>query len=86
MLQVGIEEKEWLSTRDNRVRDAHRGLDKQRVYNIICWIYGRDPKRYPEVTAEGWLPEHRAESCPAEYARLRRSWQQLLSPCRPGAP
>src|SRR4026209_808538 len=45
---------------DLALADDH-GLDKQRVYNIICWIYGRNPKRYPEVIAEGWLPEHRAE-------------------------
>ena len=65
--------------------DDH-GLDIQRVYNIICWIYGRDPQRYPEVIAEGWLPEHRAEKCPAEYLRLRRSWQKLLAPYRRGPP
>lgn len=65
--------------------DDH-GLDKQRVYNIICWIYGRDPERYPEVIAEGWLPEHRAEKCAGEYQRLRRSWQQLLAPYRKGPP
>lgn len=70
---------------DLALADDH-GLDKQRVYNIICWIYGRNPKRYPEVIAEGWLPEHRAEGCPAEYLRLRRSWQQLLAPYRPGPP
>lgn len=70
---------------DLALSDDH-GLDKQRVYNIICWIYGRDPERYPEVIAEGWLPEHRAERCPAEYLRLRRSWQKLLAPYRRGPP
>lgn len=70
---------------DLALADDH-GLDKQRVYNIICWIYGRDPTRYPEVVAEGWLPEHRAEHCPAEYLRLRRSWQILLAPYRRGPP
>jgi len=61
--------------------DDH-GLDQQRVYNIICWIYGRDPERYPEILADGWLPEHRAERCPAEYVRLTTSWRQLLAPYR----
>jgi putative metallopeptidase DUF4344 len=70
---------------DLALADDH-GLDKQRVYNIICWIYGRNPKRYPEVLAEGWLPEHRAERCPAEYLRLRKSWDQLLAPYRRGPP
>jgi hypothetical protein len=70
---------------DLALADDH-GLDKQRVYNIICWIYGRDPDRYPEVLKEGWLPEHRAERCPEEYQRLRRSWAQLLAPYRRGPP
>lgn len=65
--------------------DDH-GLDMQRVYNIVCWIYGRDPARYPEVVSEGWLPEHRAERCPSEYQRLRRSWEQLLAPHRQWPP
>jgi hypothetical protein len=59
--------------------DDH-GLDQQRVYNMICWIYGRDPKRYPEVLAEHWLPELRAEGCQTEYQRLARNWARLLEP------
>ncbi|HEV8600045.1 MAG TPA: DUF4344 domain-containing metallopeptidase [Gemmatimonadales bacterium] len=69
---------------DLALADDH-GLDKQRVYNIICWIYGRDPDRYPEVLKEGWLPEHRAARCPGEYQRLRRSWAVLLAPYRRGS-
>ena len=61
--------------------DDH-GLDRQRVYNIICWIYGRDPERYPEVTREDWLPVHRAERCREEYLRLTRNWGRLLEPYR----
>ena len=80
----------WFATnaRSNQLDDLaladDHGLDQQRVYNIICWIYGRDPDRYPEVLKEGWLPEHRAEGCPGEYQRLRRSWAQLLAPYRRG--
>jgi hypothetical protein len=59
--------------------DDH-GLDRQRVYNIICWIYGRDPERYPEVANEDWLPENRVEGCRAEYQRLARNWGRLLEP------
>jgi len=65
--------------------DDH-GLDRQRVYNIICWIYGRAPDRYPEVVGEGWLPENRAERCGSEYLRLARSWDRLLGPHRRGPP
>lgn len=61
--------------------DDH-GLDSQRVYNIICWIYARDPERYPEIVADGWLPEHRRDKCPAEYQRLAESWRRILAPYR----
>jgi hypothetical protein len=68
---------------DLAMADDH-GLDQQRVYNIICWIYGRDPARYPEVLAEEWLPRHRAAGCRDEYRRLRSSWARLLAPHRRG--
>jgi hypothetical protein len=59
--------------------DDH-GLEQQRVYNILCWIYGRDPERYPEIVSDGWLPEHRAIRCVGEYRRLADSWRRLLAP------
>ncbi len=61
--------------------DDH-GLDSQRVYNIICWIYARDPARYPEIVTDGWLPEHRRDKCPAEFRRLAESWRRILAPYR----
>lgn len=64
--------------------DDH-GLDSQRVYNIICWIYARDPERYPEIVTDGWLPEHRRDKCPAEYHRLAESWRRILAPYRRAA-
>lgn len=62
--------------------DDH-GFDLQRVYNIICWIHGRDPRAYPELVEDGWLPAHRRDRCPAEYRRLAESWRRLLRPYRP---
>jgi hypothetical protein len=77
---------EWFLQSAQRTRitrlafaDEH-GLDAQRVYSIICWVHGRDPSRYPEIVREGWLPAARAERCPAEYARVSRSWTRLLAP------
>ena len=61
--------------------DDH-GLDRQRVYNIICWIYARDPERYPEIVTDGWLPEHRRDRCPSEFRRLADSWRRILAPYR----
>lgn len=61
--------------------DDH-GLNQQRVYNIVCWIYGRDPERFPQVVEEGWLPEPRRQGCREEYLRLVRNWGRLLQPFR----
>lgn len=55
--------------------DEH-GLDRQRYYNIICWIYGKD------VAARDYflsiLPSSRAKRCSSEYLQLKSSWNQLL--------
>lgn len=67
---------------DNFAFADDHGLDSQRVYNIICWIYARDPTRYPEIVTDGWLPEHRRDKCPAEYQRLAESWRRILAPYR----
>lgn len=55
-------------------------LDPQRFYNIICWVYGRDPEGYAYLLEDGVLPAERAEVCTAEYERLDRSWTGLLAP------
>lgn len=55
-------------------------LDPQRFYNIVCWVYGRDPEANAHLLEDGTLPRERAEVCAAEYERLNRSWTELLSP------
>ena len=57
--------------------DEH-SLDLQRLYNILCWSYGRDPKAYEDFVTDGLLPEARAEGCAEEFAKLERSWNRLL--------
>lgn len=61
--------------------DEH-ALELQRYYNIICWIYGKDPARYANMAKESGLPEDRARRCPAEYEQMRSSWDRLLAPHR----
>jgi len=75
----------WLMSSARRGRqdslalaDDH-SLDQQRVFNLLCWIEGRAPGRYPQIKAEAWLPEHRRRQCADEYARLNASWRRLLT-------
>ena len=57
-------------------------LDKQRFYNVICWVYGSNTKKYAELTKgkDPILPEGRAEGCEQEYERITKAWQTLLGP------
>lgn len=59
--------------------DEH-SLDKQRFYNIACWLYGASPFRHVNLVAKGLLPESRAARCGDEYQQLRRSWKTLADP------
>ncbi|MBP9087158.1 MAG: DUF4344 domain-containing metallopeptidase [Kofleriaceae bacterium] len=59
--------------------DEH-AFDGQRFYNILCMIYGSNPSKYQGFVATGDLPKERAARCPEEFAKISRSWQQLLKP------
>ena len=58
--------------------DEH-SLNAQRMYNIICWVYGHNQQKY-QVMVNNPLPEQRAVRCPTEYERLSSSWLTLLKP------
>jgi Putative metallopeptidase len=73
---VGEEEAEM---DDLAFWDEH-SLDDQRFYNIVCWVYGKDPEGYQYLVEDETLPANRAERCPAEFNRLSRSWESLLDP------
>lgn len=59
--------------------DEH-SLDAQRYFNILCFVYGSDPENFSGVVESGSLPEARAARCPAESAKITRSWARLLLP------
>ena len=61
--------------------DSH-SLNKQRFYNIVCWVYGSNPEKYDFLTKgeDRILPEGRAELCEGEYERITKAWQTLLGP------
>jgi Putative metallopeptidase len=59
--------------------DEH-SLEAQRFYNIVCWLYGHDEKRYAGLVKTGLLPEERAARCAGEFQQLEKSWSRLLEP------
>ncbi len=58
--------------------DEH-SMNAQRMYNIICWVYGHNQQKYAGMVNNP-LPEARAVRCPTEYERLSSSWLTLLKP------
>jgi hypothetical protein len=58
--------------------DEH-SFSKQRYYDILCLIYGKDPDKYDDLVPKK-LPQARADQCPAEYERLNGAWAALLAP------
>lgn len=59
--------------------DEH-AFDQQRFYNIVCLIFGSDPKKYGDFVQQGTLPMERAMRCPDEYAKIKKAWEKLLQP------
>lgn len=64
---------------DLKFWDEH-SLELQRFYNLVCWVYGSDPKGSSGLVQSGLLPKQRADRCPSEYEQINRSWDTLLSP------
>lgn len=59
--------------------DEH-SFNAQRYYNMLCLVYGSAPRRYEALTANGTLPDARAEKCRAEYNEQLEAWERLLEP------
>ena len=57
--------------------DEH-GLDLQRAYNIICFMFGSDPEKYKALAAETKFPEERQAACPYEWKNTAWSWEEML--------
>lgn len=60
------------------VWDEH-SLNEQRFFNVVCWVYGRDPEGFHGLVQEGVLPESRAARCPGEWEKIDKSWSVLLA-------
>ncbi len=66
--------------------DEH-SFDRQRFYNIACWIYGSNHNAHLDMIEQGLLPSLRAARCEAEFQQMLQGWGTLLAPhLREGAP
>ena len=65
------------SSDDETYADEH-SLNRQRYFNMVCWVYGSDSENNQNLLEEWELPEARADQCEGEYAQLRNSWATLL--------
>lgn len=59
--------------------DNH-SFDRQRAYNILCWVGGSDEAILQALAENEIVPEERLASCPAEWQLLRESAEQVLAP------
>jgi hypothetical protein len=59
--------------------DNH-SFDRQRAYNILCWVGGSNEAILQAFAEDEVVPESRLASCPAEWHLLRRSVEQVLRP------
>jgi len=51
--------------------DPH-ALEIQRLYDMVCLTYGRDPKHLEDFRIENELPQERAEFCEQDFAKAER--------------
>jgi hypothetical protein len=67
---------------DNKIDDLafadEHSLEAQRFYNILCWIYGQNEKKFDGLVSNGVLPKDRAVRCSGEFQRLQKAWGTIL--------
>src|SRR5262249_21387537 len=64
---------------------AH-GLDVGRLDAVLCWVYGKNPLRFPDLVGDRPLPQERAARSPAESQRPAAACQPPLAPYLKSSP
>lgn len=59
---------------------GEHALDAQRVYNIACWTYGSNPRRYANLVPWFKGASDRLLGCEAEHAKMHRALTKLIGP------
>lgn len=64
-------------------RANEHSLNAQRMYNILCLVYGADPGS-DDAAVIATIPEmkDRLPRCPGEWEQAKQAWDQLLKPWR----
>jgi hypothetical protein len=57
--------------------DEH-GLDPQRAYSIVCFMYGSNPEKFRQLANNAKLPEERQKSCIYDYKNAAWSFDEML--------
>jgi hypothetical protein len=57
--------------------DAH-SLDRQRAYQIICYMVGSDREKFAHLADETGLPEERRHTCLGDFSNAAWSWEAVL--------
>jgi DNA-binding XRE family transcriptional regulator len=57
--------------------DEH-GLDKQRAYQIVCFLVGWNEDRFKELADWVKMPAARQDSCAGDYSNAEFSWNAVL--------
>lgn len=58
--------------------DSH-SLDQQRMYSIICMIYGSDPGSYSTLLNDVGMPSEKESECVYNFQEISRNWVRLIS-------
>ncbi len=58
--------------------DEH-SLGPQRFFDIMCSVYGSDPKRF-SILVPSQIPPDRAGRCPTEFMRHKKAWETAMAP------
>lgn len=73
-----------LASRDSDPNDMaywdEHSFSKTRFYDMLCLVYGSDPKSMRSIVGPDGLPEERAVRCTQEYQRAEKAWMRLLEP------
>lgn len=59
---------------------AEHSLDEQRLYNVACWTYGSDPRRYAGLVPWFKGASDRLLGCEDEHAKMHRALTRLIGP------